>query len=131
MPRVIHFEIHAGEPERAIAFYSGLFGWKFEKVPGPMEYWLISTGAKDQPGIDGGLLRRQGPNPDPAAATPVVGFPCTIDVADIDRTIAAIGTAGGSIVLPKSAIPGLAWIAYAKDTESNVFGVFQADKNAK
>jgi len=45
MPRVIHFEIHAGDPERAMAFYAGLFGWKFEKIAGPMEYWLINTGA--------------------------------------------------------------------------------------
>jgi predicted enzyme related to lactoylglutathione lyase len=27
MPRPIHFEIHTENPERAIAFYEGLFGW--------------------------------------------------------------------------------------------------------
>jgi len=131
MPRVIHFEIHAGDPERAMAFYAGLFGWKFEKIAGPMEYWLINTGAAEQPGINGGLLRRMGPNPDPAAPTPVVGFVCTLDVADVDRTVADALKAGGTVALPKMAIPGLAWLAYLKDTESNIFGVYQADKNAK
>jgi predicted enzyme related to lactoylglutathione lyase len=30
MSRVVHFEIHAEKPERAIAFYAALFGWRFE-----------------------------------------------------------------------------------------------------
>ncbi len=41
MPRVVHFEIHAGEPERAIRFYEKVLGWSFQKWEGPMEYWLI------------------------------------------------------------------------------------------
>ena len=50
MSRVIHFEIHADNPERAIAFYSGLFGWQFKKWEGPMLYWLITTGPdSDEP----------------------------------------------------------------------------------
>jgi predicted enzyme related to lactoylglutathione lyase len=131
MPRVIHFEIHAGAPERAMAFYEGLFGWKFEKTPGGMDYWLINTGSAGLPGINGGLLRRMGPNPDPALPTPLVGFVCTLDVADVDKTVADALKAGGTVALPKMAIPGLAWLAYLKDTESNVFGVYQADRNAK
>jgi predicted enzyme related to lactoylglutathione lyase len=39
--RVVHFEIHADQPDRAIAFYSGLFGWGFDKWNGPMPYWLM------------------------------------------------------------------------------------------
>ncbi len=44
MPRVIHFEIPASDPERAAAFYKKTFGWKIEKWPGPTEYWLVTTG---------------------------------------------------------------------------------------
>ena len=131
MSRVIHFEIHAGDPERAIAFYSGLFGWKFEKVAGQMDYWLINTGPTEQAGINGGMLRRMGPNPNPAGLTPVVGFVCIVDVADVDKTVADAVKAGGTVALAKMATPGLAWLAYLKDTESNIFGVYQADKNAK
>ncbi len=43
MPRVIHFEIPASDPERAAAFYKKTFGWKIEKWPGPTEYWLVTT----------------------------------------------------------------------------------------
>ena len=39
MPRVVHFEIHATEPEQLVAFYAGLFGWTFTKAEG-MDYWL-------------------------------------------------------------------------------------------
>lgn len=35
MPRVVHFEIHTGNPERAVQFYSGVFGWDIIKWDGP------------------------------------------------------------------------------------------------
>ena len=54
MPRPVHFDITANVPQRLVNFYGELFGWKFEKWGGPMEYWLIRTG-DSQPGIDGGL----------------------------------------------------------------------------
>src|SRR5262245_37659764 len=60
MPRVVHFEIHAAEPERAIRFYHELFGWQFNKWAGPEDYWLVVTGPKEEPGIDGGMVRRRG-----------------------------------------------------------------------
>ena len=57
MPRVIHFEIHADNPDRAARFYTELFGWTFNKWGGPMEYWVLITGPEGTPGINGGTLR--------------------------------------------------------------------------
>ena len=37
---------------------------------------------------------------------------------------------GGTIVVPKMPIPGVAWLVYAKDTEGNIFGVHQEDASA-
>jgi uncharacterized protein len=54
MPRVIHFEIVADKPERAMKFYK-VFGWEFNKWNGPQDYWLVKTGEDSQPGINGGL----------------------------------------------------------------------------
>ena len=34
MPRPIHFEIHAENPERAMQFYRTLFGWEFNQWAG-------------------------------------------------------------------------------------------------
>lgn len=31
MRRIVHFEIHASDPQRAIEFYESVFGWKFQK----------------------------------------------------------------------------------------------------
>ncbi|MCM2271076.1 MAG: VOC family protein [candidate division Zixibacteria bacterium] len=126
MNRVVHFEIHAENPERAIAFYSKCFGWKFTKWEGPMEYWIISTGDPKEPGIDGGLLRRHGVIDGQA----VIAYPCTIQVANIDEMLKKVESAGGQIVLPKMPIPGVGWLLYSKDTEGNIFGVMQPDASA-
>ena len=127
MPRVIHFEIHAENPERAIQFYQSLFGWEFSKWGGPQDYWLIKTGPDDKPGINGGMIRRHGTIDGQA----VIAYVCTIDVDSVDRLAQAIHAKGGSIALPKMAIPGVGWLAYAKDTEGNIFGFMQSDPAAK
>ena len=36
-PTLVHFEIPSDNIERANKFYTELFGWKMEKMPGPME----------------------------------------------------------------------------------------------
>jgi len=127
MPRVIHFEIHAGDPDRAVKFYESMFGWTFQKWEGPMDYWLVTTGPDSQPGINGGLLRRQGEIDGQA----VIAYVCTIDVENIDASIAKAQSLGSQVVLPKMPIPGMGWLVYCKDTEGNIFGMMQADPEAK
>lgn len=126
MPRPVHFEIHADDPERAINFYTQLFGWNFQQyMP---DYWLITTGEKGTPGIDGGLARRMGPAP--AVDAPVHGYVCTVDVPNVDNVIAAVEKAGCPIALPKHAVPTVGWLFYFKDTEGNLVGAMQSDPNA-
>ncbi|MGH8399429.1 MAG: VOC family protein, partial [Gammaproteobacteria bacterium] len=82
MPRVVHFEIHADDPERAMRFYRSVFGWDFTPIKSmPVEYWAIKTGESKQPGIDGGMMRRVTPV-DGAAIT---AFVCTVAVPDLDQ----------------------------------------------
>ena len=128
MPRVVHFEIHAENPERAIAFYSGLLEWHFHKWDGPAPYWLITTGPDSERGINGGLLGRRGGGPLEGQA--VNAYVCTADVPDLDARLARVPTLGGSIAVPKMPIPGIGWLAYAKDTEGNILGMMQADPAA-
>ncbi|HKZ93168.1 MAG TPA: VOC family protein [Candidatus Bathyarchaeia archaeon] len=122
MPRVVHFEIDAKKPERAIKFYEKTFGWKIEKWQGPVEYWLITTGNKKEPGIDGGLSKRT--EPEPATVN-------TIDVPSIDDFIKKVRANGGKITVKKRAVPGVGWMAYFKDPEGNHWGMMQADESAK
>ena len=126
MPRVVHFEIHAADPERAVKFYEKDFGWTFQKWEGPMEYWLVTTGPDDQPGINGGLLKRQGEIDGQA----VIAYVCTVDVADLDGSMATVEANGGTVAVPKMPIPGMGWLAYYKDTEGNIFGMMQNDPSA-
>jgi predicted enzyme related to lactoylglutathione lyase len=128
MPRVIHFEIHADNPERAAKFYSDVFGWTITKWAGPMEYWTVVTGPDGEPGINGGLMKRQHPL---GGNDGVIAYVCTIDVADLDGSMAKALRLGAAIALPKMPIPGLGWLAYMKDTEGNVFGMMQNDPAAK
>jgi predicted enzyme related to lactoylglutathione lyase len=126
MPRVIHFEIHAEDPQRAADFYTQLLGWEFTPWAG-MDYLVIKTGEPGAPGIDGGLLRRQGA----IDGTAVIAYVCTVDVADLDATLEKALALGGQLALPKMPIPGVGWLAYAKDTEGNIFGMMQNDPSAK
>jgi predicted enzyme related to lactoylglutathione lyase len=122
MPRVVHFEINADDPERALRFYERVFGWEFTKWEGPMDYWLIKTGEEDEPGIDGGLMQRQDPN---------AGVIDTINVPSVDAYVKKVQENGGEIVQPKTAVPGVGYVAYFKDTEGNPFGIMESDESAK
>ncbi|HXE57541.1 MAG TPA: VOC family protein [Gemmatimonadales bacterium] len=122
MARVIHFEIHAESPERAIDFYSAVFGWRFTRWTGPEEYWLVTTGPRDEPGIDGGLVRRRGA----VEGEAVIGYVCTISVNDLDRTLGDARRLGGILAVAPTEIPGVGRLAYMKDTEGNIFGMIEA-----
>ena len=122
MPRLVHFEMNVKDVHKTISFYEEVFGWKFEKWDGPMDYWLIMTGDEQEPGIDGGLGAEQ------------EGFPNvvnTIGVEDIDEVIKKIKSNGGEIVRPKQAVPTVGWLAYFKDSEGVISGIMQNDPNAK
>ena len=123
MGRVVHFEIHAEDPERAAAFYKALFGWSITKWDGPVDYWLVGTGADDEVGINGAILRQMG-NPAGEDAGPN-SFVCTIEVEDIGATEKAVTDAGGEQVVARQELPGVGKFSYFKDTECNIFGALE------
>ena len=124
--RVVHFDVYADDVDRAIAFYQNVFGWSIEKVAG-MDYWLITTG-EGQPGIDGGLSKRESST---QGNVPQFGFTCTVDVEDVQATFAAAVAAGGNEVHQPGPVPGVGYLAYVRDTEGNHLGLMQRDSGAK
>jgi len=122
MARIIHFELNVKNIEKSIKFYENVFGWKFEKWKGPMDYWLIMTGDVAEQGIDGGLGLEEENFPS------VVN---TVDVNDIDEIVKKVKMNSGKVLRPKHAVPGVGWIAYIQDSEGIVTGVMQEDINAK
>ncbi len=126
MPRVVHFEILADDPERAQEFYAAVFGWHVQKWEGPVDYWLVTTGPEDSPGINGAIMRREGA----ATGDSVTAYINTIDVPSVDEFVAKVTARGGAVDVPKTAVPGVGWVAYCRDTEGNVFGMMQMDESA-
>lgn len=127
MPRVVHFEIYVDEPGRAIKFYKKVFNWRITKWDGPIDYWLIKTGDEEEYGIDGAIIKReeilaQDEN------NKIIAYVCTINVVSIDKCIDKIKKSGGEIIIPKTAIPSIGWIAQCKDSEGNLFGLMTADR---
>jgi len=134
MNRVVHFEIQAENPERAMKFYKDVFGWSFEQW-GEQKYWMVMTAEKDskEPGINGGMLPRPA-NPGAGGAPKECGanaYVCTVQVEHFDETAKKIEGAGGVVASPKFALPAMAWQGYFLDTEGNTFGVHQPDANAQ
>ena len=120
MPRPIHFELPATDPARAARFYREALGWQATPWDGPHPYWLLATGEAG-PGIDGGLAHRQ------------EGFtaPClVVEVADVEAAARSVVSAGGAVVRPREAVPGMGWTVYATDTEGTLFGMMQFDPQA-
>ena len=119
---VVHFEIPADDVEKLRKFYSLLFGWKIELMPGQVEYYGIWTVPVDEkgmplrPGVNGGLMKKQ--NPEHKAVN-------YIQVESVDEYIKRIESLGGRIVVPKMEVPGIGWWALALDPEGNQFAILQ------
>src|ERR1700757_3743606 len=108
------FSINADDVTRARRFYEQVFGWGFEPW-GPPDFYLIKTG--DDPGaVPGGLQQRRELVP----GSKMIGFECTVDVADLNQTIRAIEANGGKLATPKFHIPTVGTVAYFLDSEGNV-----------
>jgi len=121
MARVGHFDMMTRSPEKAVKFYSGVFGWKFYKWGGPMEYWLVGTGDRREPGIDGGMSRGK----------PVKDLVLTITGIKLDKTLKLVQKNGGKVVQPRGPIPGVGWYAAIKGPDGNLFGLMEDDPKAK
>lgn len=119
--RVVHFEIPCDDPEKTMKFFKEVFNWGFQQF-GPEDYWLVTTGDDTLPGINGGLMKKKDPQ------QPIAN---SIDVVDMDKTIKQIEKAGGTIVVPKMAIPTMGWLSYFKDPDGNIHGLYQNDTSAK
>ncbi len=121
MPRVVHFEICADEPERAVQFYRNVFGWDVRAWDCPSEYWLVITGDDDTPGINGGLVHRE------SSVSGPINF---IDVPSLDETLMHIADNGGDMIHPRTSVAGVGHIAYCRDTEGNNFAIIEMDSSA-
>jgi uncharacterized protein len=112
---LVHFEFPADDAARATSFWSSLFGWEFEEFQGS-GYFMTQT---PQPG--GALQSRQ------EAQTGVTVY---FDTDDVEAGSEKVKSLGGTVVTPKSPVPGMGWFAICQDTEGNTFGIWESDESA-
>ena len=120
--RVVHFEVPYDDGDRARRFYGDVFGWQIRSMP-EMQYDMVSTGpVSDQgmpsePGYVGGGMTQRGDIVD----RPVI----TIQVDDMDDTLARVRSSGGSAVDEPIPVGDMGVAAYFQDSEGNLMGLWQ------
>ena len=120
-----HFTLPADEPERARKFYSGVFGWKMQRVPGT-DHTMVSTGPVDdkgwpkEPGFIGGSIGKRGDH----LQHPVVW----ITVDDISATETMVEKHGGKVLQKKQPLGdgSMGHSGYFQDVEGNIIALYQA-----
>jgi len=124
-----HFEIYADDPDALARFYTTLFDWKVEQMPGNDNYKLVQTvdvdsqrTAKQAGGINGGIMKR----PDPKAPN-LINY---VTVDSLDGALERDGKLGAKVMKGKSAVSGMGWFAILSDPEGNAFALWQQDKAA-
>jgi uncharacterized protein len=122
-----YFDLSVRDLTAARRFFETVLGWRFERFAMPYEYWRIRAGDEGEPGIDGGIGAL-------ADASLAEGRPMTlltVPVPDLAAALARVGSAGGRVVEPRLAVPGVGWYATCAEPGGLMFGLIQADTTAQ
>ncbi len=123
MDKVVHFEVPADDLDRAQKFYSDVFGWKIDKVPGQdIEYRMAYTVPVDEKfmpketgAINGGMVKRSNKE----------SVVIVINVSSVDEYAKKVEDARGKVVMPAQKVMNMGLYARVEDTEGNVIGIWQ------
>jgi predicted enzyme related to lactoylglutathione lyase len=127
---VAHFEIYADDPDKLGQFYTQLFDWDIQVMPGMDYRWIktVDTDEKGHPmqagGINGGLMKR----PAGYEGRAWVNY---VNVESLDASVEKAKKLGAKVMKERSAVSGMGWFAMLIDPQGNPFALWQADSNAK
>ncbi|MBS3092628.1 VOC family protein [Candidatus Pacearchaeota archaeon] len=106
--KVVHFEIPAEDVERAKEFYKEIFSWNITSIP-EMNYNIVHTVEVDEKfmpkevgAINGGIMKKTD-----KITSPVI-----------------------TIVKEKTQVGDMGFVAYFKDTEGNILGLWETIKKS-
>lgn len=108
-----YFEIPVVDLDRAIGFYTAVFGLRLERQTIDGYDMALFPRSDDAPGASGALARGDVYIPSKTAA--IVYF--TVD--DIDAALKGAEAEGGSVLYPKTAIGMAGFVAEIEDSEGN------------
>ncbi len=122
-----HFALYADDVERAQSFYEKIFDWSFQSYGPAADFKQIKT--HDQPDMPPiGALQHRKYSP---LKEKVIGMEGTINVADVDEVTRAVKEGGGTVLMPKTAIPQVGWLIKFLDTEGNLICAMQHNPSAR
>ncbi len=124
--KMTHFAVHIDDMERAKKFYDGVFDWGFQSY-GPDDFLQIKADKSENGELIGSIQsRKYSPVPDK-----IIGLECTVGVENIDHIIEKVKSNGGQVLMSKTAIPYVGWIAKFLDTEGNLICAMQYDHTTR
>lgn len=115
---ITHIDIPVGDIERAKGFYSGIFGWDIQEVPGYEGYPMWQAPNKIS---GGGLAPRSDGFTSPRSY---------VEVDSIDDTLAKVTDLGGRVAMAKQEISPTSWWASFVDPEGNEIGLYEGTTDA-
>lgn len=114
-------ELTTPNPDAAMTFYRGLFGWTFESF-GPLgEYWLMQHSGD----AVGGLMTKTPETPFPH------GWLFYVDVDDVDQAIVKATKFGGKSLVAPFDMPGVGRIAVIQDPAGAYVGIMTSEDSVE
>ncbi len=109
----VHIELNTRDVAKSKKFYSALFNWKMNEIPG-MDYTIIDVGE----GTGGGIMK----NPMPGAPDIWIPYVMVDDVAASTKEATSLGA---TVVTDVTAIPDMGWFSVITDPTGSVLGLWQ------
>lgn len=116
---VVYFEIPVTDLDRAIRFYTAVFGFSFEKTIIDHNEMALFPLSEQLPGISGGLAKGDIYKPS------VNGVVLYFHTGNITETIGKAVANGGQELYPKTSNGELGYVAEFRDSEGNRIALHQ------
>ena len=113
--QITHIEFPADDTARVQRFYGELFGWQFRAMEGFDGYFLFNTGTAEI----GGAIGERGKSVDDKVRM-------YIETDLIDAVLPRVPGLGGTVITPRTEIPGQGWYAVIHDSEGSELGLYEA-----
>lgn len=109
----VHIELATQDLEKSKKFYTGMFGWQLEEIPG-MEYTIVNVGE----GTGGGMMKKPDPN------MPDNWLPYIL-VDDVAASTKKAQSLGATICKDVTEVPDMGWFSVISDPTGAAFGLWQ------